>query len=519
MRREDVNKFPSRPFQGFDCSEQENVTHLIEYLYGEYAAWYKGKKPDGRLKKPKEVKQHLTHFVLEAFRTYRALPGMSMGVHLGKYYYNSEGDRYHPSHLSCRIVVNVTDFLVAAGYLDMPLGKGEWDADPSEGWLTRFRPTYVLMHLCREYGINLYMIKRCHDPEVIILRAKREGKQRQGNQIDYKDIPFTLLARKNLKKINEYIAGHNINLDITDDQEEALRQRMLSRKDEARDKFLDFTKTHLRRIFNNDCFKQGGRFYGGWWEEIFSEYRHFITINGKRTVGLDYSGMHFAIMYADLGMNTPMEDPYALESYSSEIRSDIKKAFHIIINCSTRKKAIETINSCIREEELSADLVNGETLLEAFEETHPLIGDKIASGEGIHGMFVDSQIAERILLKGIDIDLCILPIHDGFITTAGDEFVLERLMNEAFKDVTGHTAGIKPETFDVAMIADAWNDAPYWITRSDGTVERDGRIEGKATSFSQVHTKESLWERIEEDAYRKTRKNRRDEEWELAHGK
>ena len=68
------------------------------------------------------------------------------------------------------------------------------------------------------------------------------------------------------------------------------------------------------------------------------------------------------------------------------------------------------------------------------------------------------------------------------------------------------------------MTADAGNDDPYWITRSDVTEERDGSIEGKATSFSQVHTKESLWERIEEDAYRKTRKNRRDEEWEQAHG-
>ena len=65
-------------------------------------------------------------------------------------------------------------------------------------------------------------------------------------------------------------------------------------------------------------------------------------------------------------------------------------------------------------------------MIQAFNETHPLLRDKIASGEGIRGQFVDSRVAERILLKGIDIGLCILPIHDGFITTKGDEFVLEQ---------------------------------------------------------------------------------------------
>ena len=135
---------------------------------------------------------------------------------------------------------------------------------------------------------------------------------------------------------------------------------------------------------------------------------------------------------------------------------------------------------------LSAELIGGERLIEAFIETHPLIEDKIASGEGVRGQFTDSQIAERVLLKGIDIGLCILPIHDGFVTTAGDEIVLETLMNDAFSEVTGHTAVIKPETFDLSVIPDAGKHKPHWSTRSDGTVERDGTLEGKAAAFSQI---------------------------------
>ena len=85
-------------------------------------------------------------------------------------------------------------------------------------------------------------------------------------------------------------------------------------------------------------FEEGGRFYGGWWQGIPGDYRTFITIDGKRTVQLDYSGMHFSIMYAQLGMDTPMEDPYALEGYGGHLRGHIKRAFNIIINCATRHR-------------------------------------------------------------------------------------------------------------------------------------------------------------------------------------
>jgi hypothetical protein len=85
-----------------------------------------------------------------------------------------------------------------------------------------------------------------------------------------------------------------------------------------------------------------------------SDYRLFITINGERTVQLDYSGMHFAIMCAQIGMDTPMSDTYALKDYESHLRGDIKTAFNIIINCSTREMAIAAIDhrilpgSCLR---------------------------------------------------------------------------------------------------------------------------------------------------------------------------
>ena len=187
------------------------------------------------------------------------------------------------------------------------------------------------------------MIVPLRNPEVIILRARKKHGKSQGDTIDYVDTPFTRTARRNLERINDFISGHMINLDLTDDQELALLRRLRGRDDG----YIDFTKTRLVRIFNNGSFEEGGRFYGGWWQQIPGDYRTFMTINGKRTVQLDYSGMHFSIMYAQLGMDTPMEDPYALEGYDAGLRGHIKKAFNIIINCANvlRQSAASTAAS------------------------------------------------------------------------------------------------------------------------------------------------------------------------------
>jgi hypothetical protein len=115
--------------------------------------------------------------------------------------------------------------------------------------------------------------------------------------------------------------------------------------------------------------------------------------------------------------------------------------------------------------------------------------------------------------------LCILPIHDGFITTRGDEFLLERLMNEASREITGHTAKIKPESFDLSLLHhDDDNNGAHWTTRPDGNVERDTPMAGKAIDYSEVILGRSLWHRLEQDKVRKTNTIERDREWQLAHG-
>ncbi len=519
----DIDDTPSRPFTGFDWSEHVQVTNLIASLLNEYIDWYRDNKPNARIRDEDKIQQHLIHVVLEAYRNYLALPELCMGIHLSKAYYSdNQLKRYHPDHLSYRILINVLAFLVHQGYLEMPYGKGTWAPNPNDRRTTRYRATEVLMLRCQKFRLSRFMITDYpyKPPEIIILKDKKVKGLSSGKPVDYEDTDFSLQARRRLKIINDFLSRHCLNLDITDEKHQLLRKQLRRHNDAGNESpCIDFTQVRLKRIFNNASFEQGGRFYGAWWQQIPSDYRIFITIDSKRTAQLDYSGMHFSIMYAQAGMDLPMEDPYALPGYDKSLRGDIKVAFNAIVNCNSERQAIQTVDYYIRKGGLSRELISGQKIIEQFIQLHAPIKDKLASGEGIKGHFIDSQIAERILLKGIDADLCILPIHDGFITTTRDIPILKHWMLEVFEEVTGHQVKVKPETFNLSIIDCLGQITPYWIAYSDNHYERNGHKQGKATAYSVMLNKQALQKQLHEDTFNKTIRDTVNNEWKSVNKK
>jgi hypothetical protein len=162
-------------------------------------------------------------------------------------------------------------------------------------------------------------------------------------------------------------------------------------------------------------------------------------------------------------------------------------------------------------------LISGEKVIDEFIKLHPAIEDKMASGEGVRGHFIDSQIAENILLKGIEYGICILPIHDGYISSASTIHILKGCMLDAFHEVTGQSAKVKAETFNLSIIDDAGQHAPYWITNSDNTTEMNGPLEGKAITYSAALNKQAIEKHLIEDAVYKTKRDTIVSEWKVAH--
>jgi hypothetical protein len=188
----------------------------------------------------------------------------------------------------------------------------------------------------------------------------------------------------------------------------------------------------------------GGRFYRGWWQSIPSQHRPHIRIDGKKTIEVDYSGMCLRILYALAKQEMSLEDdPYDIgldnwEGRGDKRRSNIKKIINALINDEDGvyvipKKALKLLN--VTEEQFNSLLTK----------KHPLIAEQLNSGVGLKAQYIDSQIAEAVMLELMEEDIVVLPVHDSFIVPAGYQSALEASMNYHFNQITGSSSIVEAE--------------------------------------------------------------------------
>jgi hypothetical protein len=79
--------------------------------------------------------------------------------------------------------------------------------------------------------------------------------------------------------------------------------------------------------------------------------------------------------------------------------------------------------------------------MDAIAERHEPIKEYFYSGEGVRLQFLDSCVAERVMLKMLDKGRVVLPVHDSFIMRIGLEKELSDAMEEA---LTEEFPGLKP---------------------------------------------------------------------------
>ena len=72
-----------------------------------------------------------------------------------------------------------------------------------------------------------------------------------------------------------------------------------------------------------------------------------------------------------------------------------------------------------------------------FQKTHPVVYERLADGIGLESQFVDSQIAESVMLKMFRDGIVCLPIHDSFLVPSGYHQVLSSVMKDTFREITG----------------------------------------------------------------------------------
>ena len=152
---------------------------------------------------------------------------------------------------------------------------------------------------------------------------------------DYEDTASTEKWRENLLIINKTFSKHWFDLYVKDTEYSGIADRINSSNEKDP---IDLSKRFLVRIFTNGSFKEGGRFYRGWWQNVPKEYRPYITIDEGVTSEYDYSQLNPHMLYYSMNKEMGEEDAYS-RVLDGEHRDIVKQAFNAMIQADTQLRA------------------------------------------------------------------------------------------------------------------------------------------------------------------------------------
>ncbi len=404
-------------------------------------------------------------------------PEAECSIHKHNNYYSSN-TRYRDPNLTYRMTMNAFDGLQLLNLI-VVTKDGYYDRTKMQGGLTRYRAREELLQMLSEIPEHPAIhLKPNLDAETILLRNEIDNRK---VLVDYEEDAFTEKARNNLRTINQCFTRHWVDLRILDKDVLVLQERLF---DDTEKQPIDLTKRTLVRIFSNNSFEEGGRFYRGWWQNVPSEYRPFITIDSKATSEHDYSQLNPNMIYSVYNKELGSEDAYSRVA-GKEHRDVVKQAFNAMFQAST------TLDRKPDGIELDAIGMSWKELKESILDAHKPIKDYFFKGLGNRLQFEDSIIAESIMLQFAKMDAPALPIHDSFImhhgfSTYGE---LEEAMRKAFHErfhrdigvskelVVKHKSNIPIDKDELATpsfddIIKAENDYSQWRDRDDMWMSR-----------------------------------------------
>ena len=437
----DINTAYSRPLDVHRWSEHKEATKLRDYIWDmhfaeEFPAVVAGKKPKADYRKQFKV------LLLDLYVAWIEDPDLSIGVAMGKGAYK-EDSRYNKLYISYNIT-KVIRHAHQEGLIDWKTGS------EAANETTRIRASEKLIDYFRKTKLTLLDFEY-PDKEVIILNNRNE------KQIPYKDSDFEPIVsmRDEVHQYNKLLWRTHIDIPTLVNP------------------IVDGVKIHqlnkfVRRIFYRGSWELGGRFHGGFWQQIGSAWRKQIYINGDATVEIDYSGLHINLLYGLKKHQPPQEDHYVIDHVLKEFskeeqRKIVKELILMAINVDNEKKAFNAFrHEQLKDSKAKALKDNQLTLLlDAFKTKHPLIKDDLCTGVGNTLMNIDGRIAALVVNHFTNKDIPVLTIHDSYIVERAYEVELMDVMNQSISnELDGYKINIKKEVISSNQIQSMKNMVP-----------------------------------------------------------
>lgn len=419
----------SRPLDVHIWSDHPEINGLVNEVWSRFWEEEAEVKPKRGPKPKAPKKKHLKVVLLDLYVCWQSDPSMHLSVHMSKSGWKANS-RYNALNLSSQMI-GIIKRLTDLGFLEFKAGF--------EGRLSRIRPTEKLELLFKLTKLNHDDLSHHHDKEMLVLKAadNMEGFDK-GEKLEYPDTPETLAMREMLKRYNALLRRSHIDICSL---EKPYVERLSTKGQKAGELVrihIDNRNVFVKRVFNNNSWKHGGRFYGGWWQFIERYLRNDIMINGKPTVEIDYKAMHIALIFSEIGYHHEY-DPYKLDAScfpqwnDFEKRQAIKELVLMALNASSKSKAFRAFRANQPEGHTFKRLTDEqlEKLLNAFIKKYPELEPYLYSGKGLELMYRDSCIAEYVLDHFTRRDIPILCMHDSFIVPFDQVLELRAIMTEA----------------------------------------------------------------------------------------
>ena len=445
----EIDRNHSRPLDVHRWSDHPEATKLRDTIWNQY--FKEQFLIGGQGNKAKsEPKKQFKILLLDLYVAWLDDPELSIGVGMSKSAFKTNS-RYNALFISPKII-EIINHAHAAGLIDKKTGSEQ------SGKTTRIRATALLATAFKQADLSLLeMTQEYPNKEVIVLNLKEYKDEKEITKaVEYLDTDYQPIGdmRQELQQYNALLWRTHI--DIATRQKPFIGQPYWDRKaGETKTKRVRLTQDNkfVRRVFYRANWNLGGRFHGGWWQNINSDLRKQIYINDRSTIEQDYSGLHVNLLYGLKGIQPPLEDHYKVEhlllDFSvKEQRKIVKGVVLNAINANSTKSAYAAFRqqqeTGSREKSLKDKQL--EALLKAFKRKHPKIQESLCSDKGVELMHMDGRITAKVIKHFTNKNIPILSIHDSYITQNHHTTELKKVMNKVVaEELNGFKINIEQE--------------------------------------------------------------------------
>jgi hypothetical protein len=281
--------------------------------------------------------------------------------------------------------------------------------------------------------IRLY--SNTQDKQLISLQIKES---RESNSIELK--VYNSPSEEGLLDTQE--ENRNLLLKMSTDPQEILTRAPITKNISPRNMIYKKLDVSLHRVFNDD-YETGGRFFGSFTNKS-KILRNLILIDSQPVVELDYSTLHWNILYNLKDLDTA--DPYQLKGYPKELRNFIKEAMNMLLNA--KRFPYIALFDAAKKYPIAKDMfINGkyrfDDLVDSIKEQHPAIVDSFYKSKWKELQYRESCLAWEIMSHFMNKGVLVLPVHDSFIVQKQYKEELNSVMKDVYFTKYRFDIGIK----------------------------------------------------------------------------